>query len=71
MMFGSSLPPVVCRKADILFTLLMFAYVYLCPTHIVLCFCFVFFFVLPVSPDCPFLIVPSLVFISNDMLKLF
>ena len=41
-------------------------YVYLCmvvPTHIVLCFCFVFhpleYPMLPVSLDCPFLIVPS------------
>ena len=62
-MFGSSLPPVVCRKAHILFTLLMLAYVNLCPTHIVLCFCFVFrrrvYPMLPVSLDCPFLIAPS------------
>jgi len=34
-MFGSSLPPVVCRRAHVLFTLL----------HIVLCFCFIFFIV--------------------------
>ena len=26
MMFGSSLPPVVCRKAHVLFTLFVFAY---------------------------------------------
>ena len=36
-MLGSSLPPVV------LFTLFVFVYVVWCSTHIVLCFCFVFF----------------------------
>jgi len=36
-MFGSSLPPVVCRRAHVLFTLFVFACVYWCPTHIVLC----------------------------------
>ena len=43
-----------------LFNVCLFAW---CPTHIVLCFCFVCFRLvypmLPVSPDCPFLIVPS------------
>jgi hypothetical protein len=41
-MFGSSLPPVVCRRAHVLFTLFVFAVVYWCPAHIVLYFCFVF-----------------------------
>jgi hypothetical protein len=41
-MFGSSLPPGVCRRAHILFTLFVFVCVKLCPTHIVLCFCNVF-----------------------------
>jgi hypothetical protein len=38
-MFGSSLPPVVCRRAYVLFTLFVFACVKKCPTYIVLCFC--------------------------------
>ena len=42
-MFGSSLPPVICRKAHVLFTLYMFAWIKWCPTHIVLYFCFVCF----------------------------
>jgi hypothetical protein len=41
-MFGSSLPPVACRRAHVLFTLFVFVCIYWCPTHIVLCFCFVF-----------------------------
>ena len=55
------LPPVVCRKAHVLFTLLVFIYLQWCPTHILLCFYFVFVLVyrmLPVSLDCPFLIAP-------------
>ena len=40
-MFCSSLPRVVCRSAYVLFTLFIFVCVYQCPTHIVLCFCFV------------------------------
>jgi hypothetical protein len=55
-MFGSFLPPVVCRRAHVLFTLFVFVCVLCCPTHIVLWFYFVF---LPVSLDCPFLVVPS------------
>ena len=43
-----------------------------CPTQIVLCFCFVFlrlvYLMLPVSLDCPFLIVPSI--FSNTYFKL-
>ena len=41
-MFGSSVPPIVCRRAHVLFTLFMFVCVWWRPTHIVLCFCFVF-----------------------------
>ena len=39
-MFGSSLPPVDCRRDHVLYTLFVFACI-LCPTHIVLWFCFV------------------------------
>ena len=35
-MFGTSLPPVVCRRAHDLFTLFVCACAYWCPTHIVL-----------------------------------
>ena len=53
-LFGSSLPPVVCRRPHILFA-------FFCVQHIVV---FLFFFVLlPVSLDCLFLIGP-LVFSS-------
>ena len=42
MMFGSSLPPVVCRSALVLFTVLMFACVLWCPAHyVVVFFCFI------------------------------
>jgi hypothetical protein len=37
-MFGSSLPPVVCKRAHVLLTLFAFASGYWCPTHIVLGF---------------------------------
>ena len=40
-MFSSSLPPSVCRKASVLFTLFVFVYEEWCPTQIdcvVLCF---------------------------------
>jgi len=42
-MFGSSLPPVVCRRAHVLFTLFVFVCLEWCPIHFVLCFCFVCF----------------------------
>ena len=62
-MFGSSLPPFVCRRTHVLFTLFVFVCVQWCPTHIVLCFCLAFlrlvYPMLPVSLDCPFLIAPS------------
>jgi hypothetical protein len=55
-MFGSSLPPVVCKRAHVLFTLFVFVCVYWCPTHIMLCVCFVFlrlvYPMLPVSLCC-------------------
>jgi hypothetical protein len=40
-MFGSSLPPVVCRRAHVLFRLFVFVCIQWCPTYIVLCFCFI------------------------------
>ena len=40
-MFGSSLPAVVCRRANVLFTLFVFDCAQWFPTHIVLCFFFV------------------------------
>jgi len=65
-MFGSSLPPGVCRRAHVLLTLFVFACAYWCPTHTVLCFCFVFlrlvYPMLPVSLDCSFLIATSVFF---------
>ena len=71
-MFGSSLPPIVCSSAHVLFTLFVFAYVQWCPTHIVLwCWFVLIRFVrpmLPISLDCPFLIVPSVSF--NVYLKM-
>ena len=50
-MFGSSLPPVVCKMTRVLFTLFVFAYTEWCQTYIVLCVCFVFlrlvYYILP------------------------
>ena len=67
-MFGSSLPPVVYRRTDVLFTL----FVFVCRievSNIVLCFCILFVFVLcfvcpvlPVSLDCANLTAPSVLF---------
>ena len=61
--FCSSLRLVVCRRAYVLFTLFVFVCAQWCPKHIVLCFCFVFlslvYPLLPVSLNCPFLIVSS------------
>jgi hypothetical protein len=58
-MFGSSLPPIVCRRAHVLSTLFVLACIYWCPTHIVLCLRFVYhrlvYPMLPISLDCPFL----------------
>jgi hypothetical protein len=59
-MFGSCLPPVVCRRALVLFTLFVFACVLWCPTHIALCaFLRLAYSMLTVSLDCPFWICPS------------
>jgi hypothetical protein len=62
MMFGSSLPPVVCSRAHVLRYLCLFAHISV--KHILCCvFCFVLiglvYPMLPVSLDCPFSIVPS------------
>ena len=61
---ASSFPPVVCRRAHILFTLFVFACVWWCPTHIIQCFSFVclrlvscqlcYWFLWIVHFDCPF-----------------
>ena len=62
-MFSTYLPPVVFRRAYVIFTLFVFVYAQCCPTHIVLCFGFVFlrlvYSILPVSLDCPFLTATS------------
>jgi len=62
-MFGSSLPAVVWRIAHVLFALFVLICVQWCPTHIVLCFCFVFlrlvYHMLPVSLEYHFFIAPS------------
>ena len=42
-MLGSSLPPFVCRRDHVLFTLFVFVCLYCSGVqHIVVCFCFVF-----------------------------
>ena len=55
--------PAVCRMVHVLFTLFVFVCVYCCPTHIVLCVCFVCFSLvypmLPVSLDCLFSVASS------------
>jgi hypothetical protein len=59
-MFGSSLPPVVCGRTHVLFTLFLLDCVWWCPTHIVLYFSFVFgrlvYPMLPFSLNFPFLL---------------
>ena len=53
-LFGSFLPPVVCRRDHVLFTLFVFACEYWCLTHMLLCFCFVFDSFVELSIfDCP------------------
>ena len=59
MIFCSSLPPEVCRRVHVLFMLFVFACVQWCPTHVVLCFCFVFLHLVAIFSglsifDCPF-----------------
>ena len=63
-MFISSLPPVFCRRAHVLFTLFLLACVQWDSTYIVLCFfCFacprLVYPMLPVSLDCPILLARS------------
>ena len=52
-MFGSSLPPVVCRSAHVLFTLFVFAYQY--GVQYILCCAFGLIFVVLCSTCCQFL----------------
>jgi len=54
-MCGSSLPPVVCRRAHVVFTLFVSVCVLCCPTHTVLYFCFVCLHL--VYPMLPFLLI--------------
>ena len=72
-MVGSCLPAVVCRGNNVLFTLFVFACVYLSSTHIVLGFCFAFlrlvYPMLPVFLDFPFVIAFSV--FSNVYSKIF
>ena len=69
-MFGSSLPPVVCRRAHVLFTLFVYSGV-----QYILCFCFVLFFFVVCAPCFQFLCIVnfwlpllcSLKFLSDSM----
>ena len=57
-MVGSSLPPIVCKKAHVLLTLFVFACRQWCPTHIVLgifLFLFLFFIFVLCGLCCQFL----------------
>ena len=72
-MFGSSLPPVVCRRAHVFFTLLVDL------NGVCVCVCLnvclfvcrrLVYPILPVSLNCPFLIAPSVfsnVYISSNI----
>ena len=74
-MFGSILPPDVCRRDHVLFTSFVCVFIQLCPTHIVLCFVF---FVL-CTQGCQFLWIVhlwlrfrySLTFIYNTLIRFF
>ena len=72
-MFGSSLPPVVCRKAHVIFTLFVFVCVKWYPSRFVFLFCLSSFCnpILPVSLDCSFWLPLrySLMFIYTHLLK--
>ena len=60
-MFGSSLPPVVCMMTHVLFTFIVFVCALYCSTHIGLCIlfgCLCPDYLLPVSVDDPYFIVP-------------
>jgi len=54
-LFCSSLPPVVCRRAHVLFMLFVFV-LYTSIQHILCCVLVGFYALLPVSLDCPFLL---------------
>jgi hypothetical protein len=62
-MIGSSWSPVVCKWAHPLFTVMCVCLRIVCPTHVVLCFSFVFlrlvYTMLPVFQEYPFLIALS------------
>ena len=64
--------PRVCRRARVLFTLIVFECAQWCPTNFVLCFCFDFlgllYPMLPVSLDSLFFIAPSV--FSNVYLQI-
>jgi hypothetical protein len=60
-MFDSSLPPVVCSRTHVLFTLFVFVCILWCPTRIMLCLCFVCVHLLyPMLPDSCFVCVHHL-----------
>ena len=79
-MFGSSLPPVVGKRAHVFFMLFVFVCLLLCPTLIVLCFLLCLRLVypmLPISLVYPFLFARySLTFIfyatnCSDIMQIF
>jgi len=64
MIFGSSLPPVICRKAHVLCIRYLCLFAYGGVQHTLCCVFVLVFFrlvypMLPVSLHCPFLIAPS------------
>jgi len=50
-MSTTSLPPAVGKRAHVLFTLYVFAWIEWCSRHIVLCFCFACFRLVSCVPD--------------------
>ena len=64
--FGSSLFPVVCRRAHVLFTLFVFACLQWCGFALIVFVLCLMFPMLPVSLDCPFFIAPSRFFETNS-----
>jgi hypothetical protein len=76
-MFGSSLPPVVGKRAHVFFMLFVFVCLLLCPTLIVLCFFTLSSSMFPVSLVYPFLFARySLTFIfyatnCSDIMQIF
>ena len=67
-MLVSSFPPIVCSRTHVLFTLYLFACVYVWSTDVVYYFWFIFlrllYPVLPVSLDCPFFLLPIRYFLT-------